>query len=97
MGVCRSWRTQEEKTYAWGDEKHPQGKWLANVWSGEFPAKNTKEDGYVLSAPVKTFPANGFGLYDMSGNVWEWVSDWYRPDTYKKSPAKNPTGPTGQL
>ncbi len=83
----------KEKTYAWGDEKHPQGKWLANVWSGEFPAKNTKEDGYVLSAPVKTFPANGFGLYDMSGNVWEWVSDWYRPDTYKKSPAKNPTGP----
>lgn len=83
----------KQQTYVWGDKKHPQDKWMANVWSGDFPAQNTREDGYTYSAPVKTFPPNAYGLYDMSGNVWEWVSDWYRPDYYKNSPAKNPPGP----
>jgi len=83
----------EKRTYVWGDEKHPDGKWMANVFSGEFPERNTKEDRYEYTAPVKSFPANGFGLYDMSGNVWEWVADWYRPDYYTNSPAKNPQGP----
>jgi len=82
-----------QQTYVWGEEKHPGKKWLANIWTGEFPSKNTKADGYVYSAPVKSFPANGYGLYDMAGNVWEWTNDWYRPDYYAKSPDKNPRGP----
>lgn len=83
----------EGKTYVWGDQKHPDHKWMANVFSGAFPEHNTKEDKYEYTAPVKSFPANGFGLYDMSGNVWEWTADWYRPDYYGKSPSKNPQGP----
>lgn len=80
-------------TYVWGEEKHPEGRWMANTWSGEFPVKNTNEDGFVLSAPVKSFPPNAYGLYDLSGNVWEWTADWYRPDYYAHSPRKNPPGP----
>jgi len=70
--------------YAWGNELAPQGRMLANYWQGEFPWQNTLADGYEGTAPVRTYPANGFGLYDMIGNVWEWTVDWYaasRPDT----------------
>lgn len=84
-------------TYTWGNEKHPAGKWMANVWSGEFPHKNTRADGFRYSAPVRSFPANGYGLYDMSGNVWEWTADWYRPDYYAHSPKKNPRGPADSV
>jgi formylglycine-generating enzyme required for sulfatase activity len=73
----------EGKKYAWGDEFQPAGKTLANTWQGHFPETNTDEDGFPRTSPVKSFPANGFGLYDMMGNVWEWCSDWYRPDTYR--------------
>ena len=83
----------DQKVYMWGDDKNPGGKWMSNTWTGAFPYKNTKEDGFEYSAPVKSFPPNGYGLYDMSGNVWEWTNDWYRPDYYQHSPAKNPTGP----
>jgi formylglycine-generating enzyme required for sulfatase activity len=83
----------EAQTYVWGNEKHPGGKWMANVFSGEFPQHNTNVDGHEYTSPVKSFPPNAFGLYDMSGNVWEWTADWYRPDYYTKSPAKNPQGP----
>lgn len=83
----------DRNLYLWGNELRPGGKWSANIWQGDFPAKNTEEDGYRLAAPVGSFAPNGYGLYDMSGNVWEWCSDWYRPDTYTKQPRRNPQGP----
>lgn len=82
------------QTYYWGNELKPGGKWMANIYQGNFPDANTGEDGYVDVAPVKSFPPNGYGLYDMDGNVWEWCNDFYRPDYYKNSPAKNPQGPS---
>ena len=88
------------KTYAWGDEFKPGGKWMANIYEGQFPVKDTGEDGFAGLAPVAQFPPNGYGLYDMAGNVWQWCSDWYRPDTYARlklagvAVARNPQGPS---
>lgn len=81
-------------TYYWGDQLKPGNKWVANIYQGNFPDKNTNEDGYTGAAPVKSFPPNPYGLYDMDGNVWEWCEDLYRPDYYQKSPKDNPTGPS---
>jgi sulfatase modifying factor 1 len=83
----------EQKRYCWGDELLPAGTWQANIWQGDFPRANTKEDGFERTAPVASFPPNGYGLFDMSGNVWEWCADWYRPDYYANSSARNPAGP----
>ncbi len=79
--------------YVWGAEFRPKGKFMANTWQGGFPHTNTAADGYTRTSPVRAFPPNRFGLYDMAGNVWEWCSDWYRPDTYRASPKRNPQGP----
>ena len=81
------------QAYYWGGELKPGGKWMANIYQGSFPDANTKDDGFEELAPVKSFPANGYGLYDMDGNVWEWCSDFYRPDYYANSPDAEPKGP----
>jgi formylglycine-generating enzyme required for sulfatase activity len=81
------------KTYPWGDERNPGGKWLNNIWQGAFPVKNDNEDGHLATSPVGVFPKNGYGLFDMSGNVWEWCHDNYTADYYSDSPRRNPQGP----
>jgi sulfatase modifying factor 1 len=82
-----------EKEYAWGDELRPNGKPVANWWQGHFPDNNTGEDGFTGRAPVRSFQPNGYGLYDVAGNVWEWCADWYADDYYRQSPHDNPPGP----
>ncbi len=84
----------DRQPFAWGDELRPDDQWMANIWQGAFPAENTAEDGHVGTAPVGSYPANGYGLHDMAGNVWEWCADWYRPDYYARSPERNPKGPS---
>lgn len=63
--------------YAWGDEFLPGGRHMANTWQGNFPVENRNDDGYARTSPVKAFPENGYGVYDMIGNTWEWTTDWY--------------------
>ena len=86
------------KPFVWGDSFRPNGKYMANTFQGHFPDKNSDEDGFDTTSPVTKFPPNGYGLYDMAGNVWQWTSDWYRPDYYRQlaasgSVVRNPTGP----
>ena len=88
------------KLYAWGDDLRPDGKWMANIYEGRFPMKDTGADGFIGLAPVAQFPANAYGLYDVAGNAWEWCSDWYRSDYYARlnlaggRVVRNPPGPS---
>ena len=88
----------DRNRYAWGDELKPGGKWSANIWQGRFPVSNTGEDGFQRTSPVDAFPPNGFGLFDVGGNVWQWCADWYRPDYFETLAAgglaRNPQGPS---
>lgn len=78
--------------YAWGNTLMPGGRHMANIWQGNFPVQNLCEDGYARTSPVMAFPANGYGLYDMIGNVWEWTADWWSP--CHEADAARPSGIT---
>ncbi|HBO77182.1 formylglycine-generating enzyme family protein [Cupriavidus metallidurans] len=93
----------EQATYAWGDKFAPDGRQMANVWQGQqvqpFPVVSAKAGGAAGTSAIGTFPANGYGLYDMTGNAWQWVADWYRADQFRREATvaavlQNPTGPT---
>ena len=80
--------------FPWGDELEPGGRHRMNVWQGTFPTHNTEADGFYGPCPVRTYKPNAFGLFGMTGNVWEWCWDWFEADSYGHSPAADPTGPT---
>ena len=83
----------EQKVYPWGDELMPNGEHRCNIWQGEFPTHNTGGDGYKGTAPAHTFPPNGYGLYNVSGNAWEWCSDWFSTTCNIRGSGENPEGP----
>lgn len=83
----------EQQRFPWGDELEPDGDHRMNVWQGAFPTENACGDGWYGTAPVTEYPANGFGLHNMTGNVWEWCADWFAPDFYASSPTTDPVGP----
>ncbi|MGN6543194.1 MAG: formylglycine-generating enzyme family protein [Ginsengibacter sp.] len=82
-----------QNKFPWGNELTPDGEHRCNIWQGKFPGYNSLEDGYLGTAPAKSFKPNGFGLYNMAGNVWEWCSDWFSPDFHKTASVINPKGP----
>lgn len=85
----------DQNIYPWGNELTPNGQHMCNIWQGTFPEKNTARDGFIGTAPAQSFEQNGYGLYNVSGNVWEWISDWFSPAAYSTEPRDNPQGPPG--
>jgi formylglycine-generating enzyme len=83
----------EQCRYPWGNMLTPEGEHRCNIWQGEFPTRNTVKDGHAGTAPVDSFPPNGFGLHNVSGNVWEWCRDWFSPTFHVGGPRENPIGP----
>ncbi len=84
-----------QRRFPWGDDLRPGGRHAMNVYQGRFPTGDTGEDGYAGTAPVGAFPPNGYGLHEMTGNVWEWTADWFDPGWYRVSPREDPRGPAG--
>jgi formylglycine-generating enzyme len=89
--AARGWI--EDAHFPWGPEREPGGQHMMNVFQGQFPSNDLGEDGWVGTCPVGSYPPNGFGLYEMTGNVWEWCSDWFDPGYYARSPRVDPPGP----
>jgi formylglycine-generating enzyme required for sulfatase activity len=90
------------RLFPWGDALRNDGRWMANTHQGHFPVHDSGADAFTGVAPVAQFPPNGYGLFDVAGNVWEWISDWYRPDYYARlastgAVARNPQGPADSL
>jgi len=85
----------EGARFPWGDELTPGGVHCCNIWQGEFPGRNTCEDGWYGTSPVGEYPPNGLGLYDVAGNVWEWCADWFDPAFHLAGSRVDPTGPPG--
>lgn len=82
-----------QKLYPWGDKLRPGGKHMCNIWQGEFPDRDTADDGYTGACPVDAFPPNGFGLYSVTGNTWEWCADWFDANFHRTADRHNPQGP----
>lgn len=82
-----------QKIYPWGDKLRPKGQHLCNIWQGEFPNRDTGDDGYAGTCPVEAFPPNGYGLYSVTGNTWEWCADWFSADFHVTAGRDNPAGP----
>lgn len=83
--------------YPWGNDEKVDGEWACNVWQGTFPSQNTREDGWLTTAPVRSYRPNGYGVWQMVGNVWEWCADWSHPAYYafclSGGPVLDPQGP----
>lgn len=90
---CAARGGRDQQHFPWGEEREPAGEHRMNVFQGRFPPENTADDGWVGTCPVRSYPANGLGLFETTGNVWEWCADWFDPTYYRRSPQHAPPGP----